>query len=30
MGVLVFVMAVLPLTDGRAMHLMRAEVPALR
>ena len=27
MGVLVFVMAVLPLTDGRAMHLMRAEVP---
>ena len=27
MGVLVFLMAVLPLTDGRAMHLMRAEVP---
>ena len=27
MGVLVFVMAVLPTTDGRAMHLMRAEVP---
>lgn len=27
MGVLVFVMAVLPMTDGRAMHLMRAEVP---
>ena len=28
MGVLVFAMAVLPMTDGRAMHLMRAEVPA--
>ena len=27
MGVLVFLMAVMPLTDGRAMHLMRAEVP---
>ena len=27
MGVLVFAMAVLPMTDGRAMHLMRAEVP---
>ena len=27
MGVLVFVMAVVPMTDGRAMHLMRAEVP---
>lgn len=27
MGVLVFVMAVLPTTDGRTMHLMRAEVP---
>ncbi len=26
MGVLVFAMAVLPMTDGRAMHLMRAEV----
>ncbi len=28
MGVLVFAMAVLPMTDGRAMHLMRAENPA--
>ena len=27
MGVLVFAMAVLPMGDGRAMHLMRAEVP---
>ena len=27
MGVLVFVMAVLPLAEGRTMHLMRAEVP---
>ena len=27
MGVLVFVMAILPLTDGHGMHLMRAEVP---
>ena len=27
MGVLVFVMAVLPTSDGRTMHLMRAEVP---
>ena len=27
MGVLVFAMVVLPMTDGRAMHLMRAEVP---
>jgi len=27
MGVLVFVMAVLPSSDGRTMHLMRAEVP---
>ncbi|MCI7640802.1 MAG: TrkH family potassium uptake protein [Subdoligranulum variabile] len=27
MGVLVLAMAVLPMTDGRAMHLMRAEVP---
>ena len=26
-SVLVFAMAVLPMTDGRAMHLMRAEVP---
>ena len=28
MGVLVFAMAVLPMTDGRAMHLMRARSPA--
>ena len=27
MGVLVFVMAVLPMGEGRAMHIMRAEVP---
>ncbi|MBR3570796.1 MAG: TrkH family potassium uptake protein [Oscillibacter sp.] len=27
MGVLVFVMAVLPMSDGHGMHLMRAEVP---
>lgn len=27
MGVLVFMMAVLPMTGGRNMHLMRAEVP---
>lgn len=27
MGVLVFVMAILPLSDDRSMHLMRAEVP---
>ncbi len=27
MGVLVFVMAVLPMAGGRAMHIMRAEVP---
>ena len=27
MGVLVFVMAVVPMTDGHNMHLMRAEVP---
>ena len=27
MGVLVFVLAILPATDGRAIHLMRAEVP---
>ena len=27
MGVLVFTMAVLPVSDGRAMHLMRAESP---
>ena len=27
MGVLVFVLAILPLSGGRAMHLMRAEVP---
>ena len=27
MGVLVFTMAVLPVSDGRAMHLMRAEIP---
>ena len=27
MGVLVFVMAVLPMTDGRGMHLLRAEMP---
>ncbi len=27
MGVLVFVMAVIPLADDRSMHLMRAEVP---
>ncbi|WP_156300442.1 TrkH family potassium uptake protein [Streptobacillus canis] len=27
MGVLVFVLAVIPLTDGGAMHLLRAEVP---
>lgn len=27
MGVLVFVMAVLPMSGGRAMHIMRAEVP---
>ena len=27
MGVLVFVMAVLPMADGHGMHLMRAEVP---
>ena len=30
MGVLVFAMAVLPMTDGRAMHLMRAEIPPAR
>ncbi len=28
-GVLVFAMAVLPLGDGRGMHLMRAEVPGV-
>ncbi len=27
MGVLVFVLAIMPLSDERAMHLMRAEVP---
>ena len=27
MGVLVFAMMVLPMTDGRSMHIMRAEVP---
>ena len=27
MGVLVFVMALAPMTDGHSMHLMRAEVP---
>ncbi|MDY3986120.1 TrkH family potassium uptake protein [Dysosmobacter sp.] len=27
MGVLVFVMAILPMTDGHGMHLLRAEVP---
>lgn len=27
MGVLVFVMAILPMSDGRGMHLLRAEVP---
>jgi len=27
MGVLVFIMAILPLSSSRAMHLMRAEVP---
>ena len=27
MGVLVFVMAILPMTDGHGMHIMRAEVP---
>lgn len=27
MGVLVFVMAVLPLSEGRTIHIMRAEVP---
>ena len=27
MGVLVFVMAVLPMSDGHGMHLLRAEVP---
>ena len=27
MGVLVFVMAILPMQDGRGMHIMRAEVP---
>lgn len=27
MGVLVFVMALLPMADGQSMHLMRAEVP---
>lgn len=27
MGVLVFLMAVLPMGEGRAMHIMRAEVP---
>ena len=27
MGVLVFVMAILPMEDGHGMHLMRAEVP---
>ena len=27
MGVLVFVMAILPMTDGYGMHLMRAETP---
>ena len=27
MGVLVFVMAILPMNDGHGMHLMRAEVP---
>ena len=27
MGVLVFVMAILPMSDGHGMHLMRAEVP---
>lgn len=27
MGVLVFVMAVLPMTDGHGMHLLRAEMP---
>ena len=27
MGVLVFMLAILPATDGRAIHLMRAEVP---
>ena len=27
MGVLVFVMAILPMSDGHGMHIMRAEVP---
>ena len=27
MGVLVFIMAILPMTDGHGMHLMRAETP---
>ena len=27
MGVLVFVMAIIPMSDGHGMHLMRAEVP---
>ena len=27
MGVLVFVMAIIPMQDGRGMHIMRAEVP---
>ena len=27
MGVLVFVMAVLPMTDGHGMHILRAEMP---
>ena len=27
MGVLVFVMAILPMSDGHGMHLLRAEVP---
>lgn len=27
MGVLVFIMAILPLADGRGMHMLRAEVP---
>ena len=26
MGVLVFIMAVLPLADDRSMHIMRAEI----
>ena len=27
MGVLVFVMAILPMSDGHSMHILRAEMP---